>query len=53
MTVAFSLGQTAGPVISGAAIDASGGLVAALMVGAALLGLGALLAAAQRDSLVV
>lgn len=48
MTVAFSLGQTAGPVVSGAATDLFGGLGAGLGVGAALLLLGALLAVAQK-----
>ena len=49
MTAAFSFGQIVGPVISGAAIDAFGGLGTGLAVGAVLLGLGALLCAAQRD----
>lgn len=48
MTVAFSLGQIIGPVISGAVTDYAGGLDAGLAVGAALLLLGAMISSAQR-----
>lgn len=49
MTVAFSLGQTIGPVLTGLVTDHLGGLNAGLGFGALMLGLGALLAATQRD----
>ena len=47
MTVAFSLGQTAGPVLAGALADAAGGLAAALALSTGGLGLAALIALAQ------
>jgi hypothetical protein len=49
ITIAFSLGQTAGPVLSGLAGDLFGGLGPALAVSAATLALGAALGLAQRD----
>jgi predicted MFS family arabinose efflux permease len=49
ITIAFSLGQTAGPVLSGLAGDLLGGLGPALAVSAATLALGAALGLAQRD----
>jgi predicted MFS family arabinose efflux permease len=48
MTVAFSLGQTAGPSIAGALADAAGGLSAALALSASGLGAASLIALAQR-----
>jgi predicted MFS family arabinose efflux permease len=47
MTIAFSLGQTVGPVLAGALADAAGGLAAALALSAGGLGLAALIAFAQ------
>ncbi|TVQ56890.1 MAG: YbfB/YjiJ family MFS transporter [Rhodobacteraceae bacterium] len=49
ITIAFSLGQTAGPVVSGFAGDQFGGLGPTLAVSAATLALGAALGLAQRD----
>ena len=46
MTVAFSLGQTVGPVISGAVTDYTVGLYR--RIGAALLVLGVMISSAQR-----
>jgi predicted MFS family arabinose efflux permease len=48
MTIAFGIGQTVGPIAVGAITDALGSLSYALNVSAALLALGALLAAFQR-----
>lgn len=48
MTVAFSLGQTAGPVLAGAVADAAGGLAAALALSAGGLWLAALIGLVQR-----
>ena len=48
MTIAFGIGQTLGPIAVGAITDALGGLSDALNVSAALLALGAMLAALQR-----
>jgi predicted MFS family arabinose efflux permease len=48
MTVAFGVGQTLGPIAVGAITDAFGSLSYALNVSAALLALGAMLAAFQR-----
>ena len=48
MTIAFGLGQTLGPIAVGAITDALGSLSYALNVSAALLVLGAVLAAFQR-----
>ncbi|TAK46838.1 MAG: YbfB/YjiJ family MFS transporter [Xanthobacteraceae bacterium] len=48
MTIAFSIGQTLGPVLIGAITDAVGSLSAALMVSAAMLGAGVIAAAFQR-----
>jgi predicted MFS family arabinose efflux permease len=48
MTIAFGIGQTLGPIAVGAITDALGSLSYALNVSAALLVLGALLAAFQR-----
>jgi MFS family permease len=47
MTIAFSLGQTVGPVVAGLLADAAGGLAAALALSAGGLGLAALTALAQ------
>ncbi len=49
MTVALSVGQTAGPVLTGFVTDQLGGLDAGLGFGAALLALGAAVSAIQRD----
>jgi predicted MFS family arabinose efflux permease len=49
MTVAFGLGQTIGPVLSGAITDATGELAMGLQSTVALLVLAAILAAFQRD----
>lgn len=48
MTVAFSLGQVVGPVVTGAVTDLFGGLDAGLAVGAALLAASGVLALLQR-----
>ena len=48
MTIAFGIGQTLGPIAVGAVTDAFGSLSYALNVSAALLALGAILAAFQR-----
>ena len=48
MTIAFGIGQTLGPIVVGAITDAMGSLTYALNVSAAMLALGALLAAFQR-----
>ena len=48
MTIAFGVGQTVGPIAVGAVTDALGSLSYALNVSAALLALGAVLAAFQR-----
>ena len=48
MTIAFGIGQTLGPIAVGAITDALGSLSYALNVSAALLALGAVLAAFQR-----
>jgi len=48
MTIAFGIGQTLGPIAVGAITDALGNLSYALNVSAAMLVLGALLAAFQR-----
>ncbi|WP_407149707.1 YbfB/YjiJ family MFS transporter [Bradyrhizobium sp. ORS 86] len=48
MTIAFGIGQTLGPIVVGAITDAVGSLSFALNVSAAMLALGALLAAFQR-----
>jgi predicted MFS family arabinose efflux permease len=47
MTIAFSLGQTVGPVLAGALADAAGGLGAALALSAVGLGVASLMALAQ------
>jgi predicted MFS family arabinose efflux permease len=47
MTIAFGIGQTLGPIVVGAITDALGSLSYALNVSAALLALGAILAAFQ------
>jgi predicted MFS family arabinose efflux permease len=47
MTIAFGLGQTLGPIVVGAITDALGNLSYALNVSAAMLALGAVLAAFQ------
>jgi hypothetical protein len=49
MTVAFGLGQTIGPVLSGAITDATGDLAMGLQSTVALLLLAAVLAVFQRD----
>jgi predicted MFS family arabinose efflux permease len=48
MTIAFGIGQTLGPIAVGAITDAMGSLSYALNVSAAMLALGAVLAAFQR-----
>jgi len=48
MTIAFGIGQTLGPIAVGAITDAMGNLSIALNVSAAMLALGAVLAAFQR-----
>lgn len=48
MTIAFGIGQTLGPIVVGAITDAMGSLSVALNVSAAMLALGAVLAAFQR-----
>lgn len=47
MTIAFSLGQTVGPVLAGALADAAGGLAAALALSAGGLWVASLIALAQ------
>jgi predicted MFS family arabinose efflux permease len=47
MTIAFGIGQTLGPFATGAIIDAMGSLSSALNAGAAMLAVGAVLAAFQ------
>jgi predicted MFS family arabinose efflux permease len=49
MTVAFSIGQSVGPVLIGAVTDRAGGLDAGMALGAALLALAAIIAANQRN----
>ena len=48
LTISFGIGQTLGPVVTGAITDALGSLSYALNAGAAMLALGALAAAFQR-----
>ena len=48
MTISFGIGQTLGPIAVGAITDAMGNLSVALNVSAAMLALGAVLAAFQR-----
>lgn len=48
MTISFGIGQTLGPIVVGAITDAVGNLSVALNVSAAMLALGAVLAAFQR-----
>jgi predicted MFS family arabinose efflux permease len=48
MTISFGLGQTLGPIVTGAITDAMGSLSYALDVSAATLALGAVLSAFQR-----
>lgn len=48
-TVAFGIGQTFGPMLTGAIADHGGGLKAGLGFGTGLIVLGALIAAGQRD----
>ena len=48
MTIAFGIGQTLGPIAVGAITDAIGNLSVALNVLAAMLALGAVLAAFQK-----
>ena len=48
MTIAFGLGQTLGPIVTGAITDAMGSLTYALDVSAATLALAAILSAFQR-----
>lgn len=48
MTIAFGIGQTLGPIVVGAITDAIGNLSVALNVSAAMLALGAVLAAFQK-----
>ena len=48
MTISFGIGQTLGPIVVGAITDAMGSLSFALNVSAAMLALGAVLAAFQR-----
>jgi predicted MFS family arabinose efflux permease len=48
MTIAFGIGQTLGPIVTGAITDATGSLSSALGISAAALALGAVAAAIQR-----
>ncbi len=48
MTISFGIGQTLGPIVVGAITDAMGSLSFALNVSAAMLALGAMLAAFQK-----
>jgi predicted MFS family arabinose efflux permease len=48
MTIAFGIGQTLGPTVTGAITDAMGSLSYALNAGAAMLALGAVAAAFQK-----
>ena len=48
LTIAFSLGQILGPIVTGAMTDFTGSLTSALVVSAAALGLGAIISALQR-----
>jgi predicted MFS family arabinose efflux permease len=48
LTISFGIGQTLGPVVTGAITDALGSLSYALNAGAAMLALGAILAAFQK-----
>ena len=48
MTIAFGVGQTLGPIATGAITDAMGSLSYALNVSAAMLAVGAIAAAFQR-----
>jgi predicted MFS family arabinose efflux permease len=48
MTIAFGIGQILGPTVTGAITDATGSLSSALNVSAAMLALGAVLAAFQK-----
>jgi predicted MFS family arabinose efflux permease len=48
LTISFGIGQTLGPVVTGAITDALGSLSYALNAGAAMLAVGAILAAFQR-----
>jgi predicted MFS family arabinose efflux permease len=48
MTISFGIGQTLGPIVVGAITDAMGSLSVALNVSAAMLALGAVLAAFQK-----
>ena len=48
MTISFGIGQTLGPIVVGAITDAMGSLSFALNVSAAMLALGAVLAAFQK-----
>lgn len=47
MTISFSIGQTLGPVLTGAITDATGSLLSALVTSAAFLALGAAITSAQ------
>jgi len=51
MTISFGIGQTLGPIVVGAITDAMGSLSFALNVSAAMLALGAVLAAFQKKLL--
>lgn len=51
MTISFGIGQTLGPIVVGAITDAMGNLSFALNVSAAMLALGAVLAAFQKKLL--
>lgn len=48
MTIAFGIGQTLGPIATGAITDATGSLTSALTASAIMLAAGALMAASQR-----
>jgi hypothetical protein len=48
LTISFGIGQTLGPVVTGAITDALGSLSYALNAGAAMLALGAVATAFQR-----
>lgn len=48
MTIAFGIGQTLGPIVTGWITDATGSLSSGLAVSAAALGIGVITAAFQR-----
>ncbi len=48
LTMAFGIGQMLGPIVTGAVSDATGSLSYMLLISAAALGVGAVIAACQR-----